>query len=101
MISSVSPSGNYYSHIAFNFGRHNQFIAFIFTVDIPGLAPYSWPMKPVIPSDPTSLPVRAGTVADAGREEPSLHGEILARLRDYIVEGNIADGGRVPERQLC
>jgi DNA-binding GntR family transcriptional regulator len=58
-------------------------------------------MKPVIPSDPTSLPVRAGTVADAGREESSLHGEILARLRDYIVEGNIPDGGRVPERQLC
>src|SRR5216683_375032 len=56
------------------------------------------PMKPVIPSDPTSLPVQTGTVADAGREESSLHGEILARLRDYIVEGNIADGGRV--RQL-
>jgi len=58
-------------------------------------------MKPVIPSDPTSLPVQSGTIADAGREESSLHGEILARLRDYIVEGNIADGGRVPERQLC
>jgi DNA-binding GntR family transcriptional regulator len=58
-------------------------------------------MKPVILSDPTSLPVRTETVADAGREESSLHGEILARLRDYIVEGNIPDGGRVPERQLC
>lgn len=31
----------------------------------------------------------------------SLHGEILVRLRDYIVEGNLADGARVPERQLC
>src|ERR1700730_10128740 len=59
------------------------------------------PMKPVIPSDPTSLPDRAGTVADAGREESSVHGEILARLRDYIVGGNIPAGGRVPERQLC
>src|SRR5258708_32404241 len=59
------------------------------------------PMKPVIPSDPASLPVQAEPVADVGREESSLHGEILARLRDYIVEGNIADGGRVPERQLC
>jgi len=57
-------------------------------------------MKPVIPSDPTSLPVRP-EAADAGREESSLHDEILARLRDYIVEGNIPDGGRVPERQLC
>src|SRR5581483_7764175 len=33
--------------------------------------------------------------------EPSLHGEILSRLRDYVVEGNIAEGARVPERQLC
>jgi DNA-binding GntR family transcriptional regulator len=31
----------------------------------------------------------------------SLHGEILSRLRDFIVEGNIADGARIPERQLC
>ena len=31
----------------------------------------------------------------------SLHGELLARLRDYIVEGNIADGARVTERELC
>jgi DNA-binding GntR family transcriptional regulator len=31
----------------------------------------------------------------------SLHGEILARLRDYIVEGNLAGGARIPERQLC
>ena len=33
--------------------------------------------------------------------EASLHGEILSRLRDYVVEGNIPDRGRVPERQLC
>jgi DNA-binding GntR family transcriptional regulator len=31
----------------------------------------------------------------------SLHGEVLGRLRDYIVEGNLEDGARVPERQLC
>ena len=31
----------------------------------------------------------------------SLHGEILSRLRDYIVEGNLAEGARIPERQLC
>jgi DNA-binding GntR family transcriptional regulator len=58
-------------------------------------------MKPVIPSNPPSLPVTTETGTDAGREESSLHGEILARLRDYIVEGNIPDGGRVPERELC
>src|SRR6185437_9056943 len=36
-----------------------------------------------------------------GGAESSLHGEILSRLRDYLVEGNIAEGARVPERQLC
>ncbi len=35
------------------------------------------------------------------REEPSLHDEILTRLRDHITEGHIPEGGRVPERQLC
>ncbi|HEY0219321.1 MAG TPA: GntR family transcriptional regulator [Afipia sp.] len=35
------------------------------------------------------------------RDESSLHGETLARLRDYIVEGNIPEGGRVLERELC
>ncbi len=58
-------------------------------------------MKPVIPSDAAAQPVRIEAGTDAGREESSLHDEILTRLRDYIVEGNIPDGGRVPERQLC
>jgi DNA-binding GntR family transcriptional regulator len=31
----------------------------------------------------------------------SLHREILTRLHDYIVEGNLPDGARVPERLLC
>jgi DNA-binding GntR family transcriptional regulator len=31
----------------------------------------------------------------------SLHGEILSRLRDFIVEGNLIEGARIPERQLC
>jgi DNA-binding GntR family transcriptional regulator len=35
------------------------------------------------------------------RPGASLHGEVLSRLRDYIVEGNLAEGGRVPERELC
>lgn len=36
-----------------------------------------------------------------GRSHASLHDELLANLRDYIVEGNLADGARVPERLLC
>jgi DNA-binding GntR family transcriptional regulator len=31
----------------------------------------------------------------------SLHGEILAKLRDYIAESNLPEGARIPERQLC
>jgi DNA-binding GntR family transcriptional regulator len=56
-------------------------------------------MKPLIPSDATSTALAAGIAAD--REDLSLHDETLTRLRDHIVEGNIPDGGRIPERQLC
>src|SRR3981081_4045014 len=56
-------------------------------------------MKPLIPSDATSTLVTADPVP--GREDQSLHDETLTRLRDHIVEGNIPDGGRVPERRLC
>jgi DNA-binding GntR family transcriptional regulator len=56
-------------------------------------------MTPLIPSDATSTAFEADPASD--REDQSLHGEILTRLRDHIVEGNIPDGGRVPERQLC
>src|ERR1700723_1496791 len=56
-------------------------------------------MKPMIPSDATSKAIGSG--ADSAREDLSLHDEILSRLRDHIVEGNIPDGSRVPERQLC
>jgi len=31
----------------------------------------------------------------------TLHDEILSRLRDFIVEGNLEDGARIPERHLC
>src|ERR1700690_3919584 len=31
----------------------------------------------------------------------SLHDEVLSRLREYIVEGNLEDGARIPERELC
>jgi len=56
-------------------------------------------MKPLIPNDTTAKALGAG--ADPDREDLSLHDEILTQLRDHIVEGNIPDGDRVPERQLC
>src|SRR5437762_11155436 len=56
-------------------------------------------MKPLTPHDAASQAVAAPAVPD--REDMSLHDEILTRLRDHIVEGNIPDGGHVPERQLC
>ncbi|MDF3608116.1 GntR family transcriptional regulator [Paracoccus sp. DMF-8] len=31
----------------------------------------------------------------------TLHTELLPQLRDYVVEGPLADGARIPERELC
>ena len=31
----------------------------------------------------------------------SLHQDLLEQLRDYITEGNLPPGSRVPERELC
>src|SRR5690242_18298539 len=56
---------------------------------------------------PTSLADKAEKTIGAAVETAilgagaSLHGEVLSRLRDYIVEGNLAEGERVPERELC
>jgi DNA-binding GntR family transcriptional regulator len=38
---------------------------------------------------------------EAARSSGTLHGELLAALRDFIVEGNLDDGARIPERALC
>jgi DNA-binding GntR family transcriptional regulator len=46
------------------------------------------------------IPAEAIPLA-APRDDVSLHDEILGQLRNYIVEGNIADGARIPERALC
>jgi DNA-binding GntR family transcriptional regulator len=54
-------------------------------------------MKTTIPE--TGEPL--AKVAGSGGAELSLHDETLSRLRDYVVEGNIEDGARIPERQLC
>src|SRR5258708_6828923 len=101
MISSVPPVAAVENILHSILGDTINLLRSYFRSTSPTLPTIVREMKPVIPSDPTALPVQTGIVADAGREESSLHGEILARLRDYIVEGNIADGGRVPERQLC
>jgi DNA-binding GntR family transcriptional regulator len=57
-------------------------------------------MKPAIPENGAPLTKPAGD-GNSERVEISLHGEILSRLRDYVVEGNLPEGARVPERQLC
>src|SRR5262245_4050443 len=31
----------------------------------------------------------------------TLHGEVLAKLRDYFGDDNLREGARIPERQLC
>lgn len=33
--------------------------------------------------------------------QPTLHEDVLSRLRDYVVEGHIDPGARIPERELC
>jgi DNA-binding GntR family transcriptional regulator len=39
--------------------------------------------------------------AEGDAERESLHDEVLGRLRDFIVEGHLRPGERVPERRLC
>jgi DNA-binding GntR family transcriptional regulator len=34
-------------------------------------------------------------------EPESLHADIVSQLRDFIVEGHLAPGSRIPERELC
>jgi len=51
--------------------------------------------------EPPAAPAPRSTSAARENLVPSLHDEVLARLRDFIVEGNLAAGARVPERLLC
>lgn len=43
----------------------------------------------------------AAPVDEATKPAASLHEGLLVALRDFIVEGSLADGARVPERALC
>src|SRR5918912_228552 len=58
-------------------------------------------MNSTIPTDAVAAPTDTSGRDAPGRDEVSLHDEILSRLRDYIVEDNIPDGARISERQLC
>jgi DNA-binding GntR family transcriptional regulator len=58
-------------------------------------------MTSPIPEEATALPVATAAKSSPARDEISLHDEILGQLRNYIVEGNIPDGARISERQLC
>jgi len=58
-------------------------------------------MNSTIPDEAVAASTEAVGKDAPGRDEVSLHDEILSRLRDYIVEGNIPDGARISERQLC
>jgi len=59
-------------------------------------------METVPAAGPEAVVSRPGPKRAAGAPNgTSLHGEILAKLRDYVVEGNLAAGARIPERQLC
>ena len=55
----------------------------------------------MIPDDGTTATIDGSSKDAPARDEVSLHDEILSRLRDHIVEGNIPDGARISERQLC
>jgi DNA-binding GntR family transcriptional regulator len=43
----------------------------------------------------------AGAVRLIDGEPVSLHADLVGQLRDFIVEGHLAPGIRVPERELC
>jgi DNA-binding GntR family transcriptional regulator len=44
---------------------------------------------------------RGKPAAKSGAARQSLHDEVLEKLRNYVVEGSLTDGERIPEKQLC
>lgn len=52
--------------------------------------------EPALPGE------RAGGLGPMVEALPAtLHGEVLSKLRDYIVVGPLSEGARIPERELC
>jgi DNA-binding GntR family transcriptional regulator len=58
-------------------------------------------MTTLIADETSAIPAETASKHGSPRDDISLHDEILGQLRNYIVEGNIPDGGRISERQLC
>jgi DNA-binding GntR family transcriptional regulator len=58
-------------------------------------------MTSLIADKPATRTAETSSNVGLSRDDVSLHDEILSQLRSYIVEGNIADGARISERQLC
>lgn len=50
---------------------------------------------------PDTIDKQGPAPAEPAKPIASLHEGLLVALRDFIVEGNLADGARVPERALC
>jgi DNA-binding GntR family transcriptional regulator len=44
---------------------------------------------------------RAGALRLVKSEPTSLHADVVNQLRDFIVEGHLSPGSRMPERELC
>src|SRR5260370_21525374 len=44
---------------------------------------------------------RVGVLHLVEAEPTSLHADVVNQLRDFIVEGHLSPGSRVPERELC
>jgi DNA-binding GntR family transcriptional regulator len=58
-------------------------------------------MTTLMSDEAPAIPTETAGKDASPRDDVSLHDEILGRLRNYIVEGNIPDGARISERQLC
>ena len=58
-------------------------------------------MTTLIPDEAAAPAAEIAPKGGPPRDDVSLHDEILGTLRNHIVEGNIADGARISERQLC
>ena len=58
-------------------------------------------MTTLIPQEAAAPAAESAPKVAVPRDDVSLHDEILGQLRNHITEGNIPDGGRIAERQLC
>lgn len=45
--------------------------------------------------------LRATSLEIVETQPVSLHSDLLSQIRDYIVEGHLEPGSRIPERELC